>query len=358
MIEYTKYFSAIYGILRKYASEDNVEMLDRLDTFYSNLTFNEQMIKKHLSDRDENTLNDRLFFKKLDLSSMETMADQDNKKVAKIVSALYKKMESDVVPKTLAEHNCADSCCGNKSMMTKKMTKMMKNKGMKKRMEKELGKQFGMKDFDLESMLNSDFAKNSKQGQMISKLMNNSKIKNITKKFLTKENIKKFSDKVKEITQDPDFVEELNKIKTIFSEEKVERISKFAFETIGNMTSLPDMKQVEELISSNSDLLELFNDLQKARDDGLIDETKIMGMVMKYKDEMLKEFNIDTKTINQLTSMANVSGLFNIYTSGDDKKKLTQEQRRAKSKKDYRRKKRRELKNKKNKKKNGNRKKR
>lgn len=355
-IEYTKYFSAVYSVLRKYCSEDNVEMLNKLDTFYSKLTFNEQLIKKHLSDRDENeSVNDRLFFKKLDLATMRTqMTEEDKQKVAKIVAALYKKMESAVAP--ASEHKCTNGCCGSKSMMTKKMTKMMKNKGMKKRMEKELGKQLGMKNFDLESMLNSDFAKNSQQGQMISKLMNNSKIKNITKKFLTEENIKKFSAKVKQITQDPDFVEELNKIKTIFSEEKIERISKFAFETIGNMKSLPDMKQVEELISSNGDLLELFNDLQKARDDGLIDETKIMGMVMKYKDEILKEFNVDSKTIRQITNMANVTGLFSMYSGSSDEKKLTQEQRRAKAKKDYRRKKRRELKNKKNK--NGNRKRR
>ena len=298
-IEYTKYFSAIYSIVRKYTSEDDVQTLNNLDTFYSKLSFNEAMIKKHLSDRDEHeSVNDRIFFRKLDLVNIrQIMTEQDKQKIAKIVSALYKKMEVDITPKT--EHKCSDGCCSSKPGMTKKMMKMMKNKGMKNRMEKELGKQLGMKNFDLEEILNSDFTKNSEQGKMIGKIMNNPKIKGLTKKFLTEENIRKFSDKVKEITQNPEFVEELDKIKTIFSEEKVERISKFAFDTIGNMTEIPDMKKIEELISSNSDLLDLFSDLQKARDDGLIDEKKIIGMLMGYKDEMMKEFNIDDKTIRQ-----------------------------------------------------------
>ena len=345
-IEYTKYFSAIYSIISKYTTGNNVETLSKLDAFYSKLNFNEAMINRHLIEVDSNvSINDRLFFKKLDLATIrKSMTTSDKDKVAKIVTSLYKKMKTDVAPK---EHKCSGKCCGNKNGLTKKMMKMMKNKGMKKKMEKELGKQMGMKNFNLEDILNSDFTKNSSQGKMIGKLMNNPKIKNITKKFLTKENMQKFSEKVKEITQNEEFKAELEKIKKVLSTEKVERISKFAFETIGNMKEIPDMKKIESLISENGDLMELFNDLQKARDDGLIDENKIMALVMKYKDEMLKEFNVDSKTISQITNMANISGLFNMMPSEDNKKKLTQEQRRKKSKKDYQRKKRRELKNKK-----------
>ena len=344
-----------YQLLQKYDAETT--KFTKLSILYGKLKLNEKLLTKiHTDYMKTETYMKLTFFKNTNIECVYSSMTEADKATFNTNMELIKSKtrEALFMGGAVEEHKCGDDCSHNDAQLEKmlggkKMKKMLKKKGVRAQLTKQLGKQYGMTG-DLESMLLKTM-KGTPEGDMFSTLLNNPMIKSLTDQLLTNDNMEKMKTIFVDFVENSEVVDEINKIRMIFNEEKVLRVMEDMFKQVQN---LDDITKMQNIIETNSDLQELISTFETALTNGLINQERLVTLVQKASEKFMAEFKnmdiLNSKNMGMLSKVMSQFGGDMFGATEDKKEKMSKKERRAKAQKKYRR----ELKkkNKKNKKRN------
>jgi hypothetical protein len=349
-----KHLVATFQLLQKY--ENETTKFTKLAHLYGTLKFNDKLLLKFVNDfkANKDDISKLTYFKNTTIDDiLNNISNEDKQHLISHLKNAYNAANKSLVSN--GHHQCGSNCNHNAEKMlgNKKLQKMLKKKGVKQQLQAQLGKQFGMKNENIEDMLKKALKDELPDDQfsMISSMLNNPAVKNVTDKLLTEENLNKMKDIFTDIMADDEIVVEINKIKEIFNEAQIMKVLTDLFETVKN---LDDITNIQSKIEGNPEITTLISKFETAMKSGLINEAKITTLAQKAGAkffEALKDTNIlDSANMGMLNNLMGDFGLGNVF-GGKQEKKLSKEERKQRRLKNNRRKLRAEIKKKNNKRK-------
>jgi hypothetical protein len=349
MSSINKYFVSLFKLLNT-TVEDSKYL--KYATVYSRMDFNEKYNLNLLNNLKNNrgTPFENSIFKNIKSSQEDynKMSDDNKLTFNKLLNGLEEELKNKIYN---IQKDCEDDCgcCTSKKpsiMDNKKIKKIMKNNKMRNQLEKELSKQLGVKNANLETLLQET----SKGGLQNNPLLNSLKgiidektINNITETIFGDND--KFKTLLDKIMNNEKYKKDIDNIKIIFNEEKIKKIFGIITNKMSNlkeedlMTIVSDVMEVEEV-------KDLYNNFQKSVDSGLLSIEKInelMNFGFQEVLTVLKEENlISDKQINRLTTVVK-------YMNKEEKpeRKISKEERKRKQRKKYKKQMKKQMKNKK-----------
>lgn len=364
MSEINKKLVSVFKKLQNF--DENSNKFTKLSVLYGKLDLTDNLLTQIHNDFETNKEDFKKlrFFKNTNIEEVYNRLDYNDKTfISATLQSVYEDAKKLIMyGKQEEEHVHNEDCSHTQDIMqNKQIKKLLSKNGSRSILQKELSKQFGIKNGNLEEMLQKVMQESDlPEGQMsmINNVLKNPMVKEISDKLFNEENMNKIKDILEKFMEDSEILAEVEHFKMIFNEEKVKRVINNIFEKIKDF-NISDMSEIESFMENNVELKEIIATFEKSMKNGLINQERITKIIQKSSDKFFTEFKelniLSGKNMSLISTLLNQFGgdyVGDLFGDKKEEKKLTKKERRQKAQKKYRREQKKKLKGKKNKKRN------